>query len=139
MRIYLICIAFLSSLLVVQACRHIPSSNMAAPPRPASEKTIYQAMGRGLMGNAFITLSRPDQRRALEAEYRALEYGNTNQATSWQSTDKTHFGQVITGHPYRVGSQNCRQYSHNFTIGKVIQNVSGSACRNEDGSWTPLT
>jgi len=90
------------------------------------------------MADSLATLPNADQRRALEAEYRALEYGRIGQTIRWQNNNNTNWGEVTAHHPYRVGSQNCRQYSHNFTLGTVRQTASGSACRNEDGSWSPL-
>jgi len=104
----------------------------------ATEQIIFQAMGSGLMGQALTTLPLQDQRAAMEAEYRALEYAGLGQKTTWQSPDGTQSGTVTPGQPYRVGTQDCRQYRHEFTINNIPQTARGSACRNEDGSWSPL-
>jgi len=106
--------------------------------RFASEQIIFQAMGSGLLGQALTSLPPPDRRAAMEAEYRALEYANLGQKTTWQSRDGAQSGTVIPGQPYRVGTQNCRQYRHEFTINNTPQTARGSACRNDDGSWSPL-
>jgi len=131
-------------LLIMQACRHFPQSaenggiDGIKLHRPASEKAIYLEMGQGLMGKNFELMPRPTRRKALEAEYRALEYGHNGQTVAWQGETGRDFGIVTVGHPYKVGSQNCRQYQHDFTIATVTHKASGGACRNKDGSWTPL-
>jgi len=125
-------------LLALPACERLASSARPDLDRPASEKAIYLAMGQGLMGKSFEEMARPSRRRALEAEYRALEYGSRGQIVTWQGENNKDFGAVTLGHPYQVGSQNCRQYRHDFTVSGVAHTVSGSACRNGDGSWSPL-
>ncbi len=47
--------------------------------------------------------------------------------------------EVIAAQPYRVGSQDCRQYKHTVITGAEQKTGRGTACRNPDGSWTPLT
>jgi surface antigen len=80
-----------------------------------------------------------DRRSAIEAEYKALEYAPKGQSVSWKGRSGGVSGEVTAAQPYQVGSQNCRQYSHSFTVDGDPQTVRGTACRNEDGSWSPLT
>ena len=47
--------------------------------------------------------------------------------------------QVVAAQPYRVGSQDCRQYTHTVVQDGQTKTARGTACRNADGSWTPLT
>lgn len=106
-----------------------------APSR--ASQSIAAAMGRGLIGGvAGEQLDPSDRRRALEAEYQALEYGQAGQAVAWKGSGAV--GEVVAYQPYRVGSQDCRQYSHTVVIAGQQRNARGSACRNGDGSWTPL-
>lgn len=99
---------------------------------------IINAMDGGLIGGTIGNgLNSDDRRKALEAEYRALEYGQGGQAVAWKGGDRS--GEVVAAQPYRVGSQDCRQYSQTvFTTGTPLT-ARGTACRNADGSWTPLT
>jgi len=113
-------------------------SNGVAGATLASEEAIFRAMGHGLLGQVFDNLRPQDQRSALEAEYRALEYARLGQNMTWQSTKENTSGTVTPGLPYRVGTQNCRQYRHELTIEGTPYQARGSACRNEDGSWSPL-
>ncbi|CAN7287322.1 hypothetical protein [Aminobacter aminovorans] len=99
---------------------------------------IINAMDGGLIGGTIGNgLNSDDRRKALEAEYRALEYGQGGQAVAWKGDGRS--GEVVAAQPYRVGSQDCRQYSQTvFTTGTPLV-ARGTACRNADGSWTPLT
>lgn len=118
----------------------IPSSSgadAAASSGRVAARNI-NAMNGGLIGGSIGSgLSDGDRRKALEAEYRALEYGQGGQAIGWKGEDRS--GEVIAAQPYRVGSQDCRQYSQTvFTTGTPLT-TRGTACRNTDGSWSPLT
>ena len=99
---------------------------------------IVDAMAGGLVGGTLGTgLDTRERRRALEAEYRALDYTPAGQAVPWGQAGGRR-GEVVAGSPYRVGSQDCRQYAHTVHIGGQAQTARGAACRNSDGSWTPL-
>lgn len=102
------------------------------------QTSLLTPLGNGLLGASANQLSAADRRKALEAEYRALEYSPAGKAVSWSGSGSVS-GDVTAAQPYQVGSQNCRQYNHTFTIGGTQQTARGTACRNEDGSWTPLT
>lgn len=101
---------------------------------------LLEKMSGGLIGQKLgAAFERSDRGAALEAEYKALEQSPAGVAIAWNSEQTGHSGSVVAAQPYRVGSQNCRQYAHTFNIGGVTQVAKGTACRNEDGSWTPLT
>lgn len=101
--------------------------------------TIIAAMNGGLVGGTVGTgLSEREKRNALEAEYKALEYTASGQKVAWQG-DSGHSGEVVAAQPYRVGSQDCRQYTQTVVIGAATSTARGTACRNANGSWTPLT
>lgn len=99
---------------------------------------IAEAMAGGLIGRTLGgDLDRADSQRALEAEYRALEYTASGQSVTWQGSGRLS-GRVVAAPPYRVGSQNCRQYTHTVNQNGGERVGRGTACRNDDGSWTPL-
>ena len=109
------------------------------PSGPPVGEEIILAMGTGLLGNGIGQgLSQSEKTRALEAEYRALEYQPVGEKATWGQPRGTH-GEVVAAQPYRVGSQDCRQYSHTVTVKWRATTARGTACRNSDGSWTPLT
>lgn len=100
---------------------------------------FVEAMAGGLVGGLTgADLDSRERRRALEAEYRALEYMQAGQGVTWGKPGSNRYGEVVAGSPYRVGAQNCRQYKHTIQIDQRSHTARGAACRNDDGSWTPL-
>ncbi|QPC87226.1 hypothetical protein GA830_11100 [Mesorhizobium sp. NBSH29] len=98
------------------------------------------AMGSGLVAGAIGSdLNRRERATALEAEYKALEYTPAGQTVAWGDKSAGRYGEVVAATPYRVGSQDCRQYGHSVTIDGQQKKARGTACRNPDGSWSPLT
>ncbi|MDR9808607.1 hypothetical protein [Rhizobium hidalgonense] len=104
--------------------------------KPSASAAFLTALQGGLVGRSGVNLSDSDRQRALEAEYRALEGAAVGQPMLWTGKDVT--GKVVAAAPYQVGSQNCRQYTHTLTVDGKDTVVRGAACRNEDGSWSPL-
>jgi surface antigen len=111
----------------------------AAKERPVGA-ALLEAMAGGLVGGTIgQELDTRDKRSALEAEYRALEYAPSGQPITWRNQRAGHYGEVVAAQPYRVGSQDCRQYNHTVFVDGKPRSARGTACRNGDGSWTPLT
>jgi len=107
--------------------------------RPPVGAAIVQAMAGGLIGGQVgADLDSRERRRALEAEYRALEHTPAGQSVTWGQAGSRRHGEVVAGSPYRVGAQDCRQYTHTVHLDGRAQTARGTACRNPDGSWTPL-
>ncbi|PRD45997.1 hypothetical protein C5748_01280 [Phyllobacterium phragmitis] len=133
----------LSACSTITGQRPVVSPNTGAPiAAPSSGNVgtgILGSLGNGLLGPAASRLDPADRKKALEAEYRALEYAPVGQVTNWKGASGRESGEVVAAQPYQVGSQNCRQYTHSFTIDGAPQTTRGTACRNPDGSWTPLT
>lgn len=112
----------------------------AAPGAASLSNPLLQKLNGGLVGTPIeADLNQADRARALAAEYKALEYEPGGKAVDWNDPDTQVHGQVVAAQPYQVGSQNCRQYTHTVYINDAPQTMRGTACRNKDGSWTPLT
>lgn len=75
---------------------------------------------------------------AAGAEYRALETGKAGSAVTWKASD-TVYGSVTPQQPYAVGSTNCRRYTHTISVRGEIRSAAATACRGDDGTWSPLT
>ncbi|WP_029354080.1 glycine zipper domain-containing protein [Bosea sp. 117] len=89
----------------------------------------------GMIGNA---LDQEDQRRAREAEIQALETGGPGAPVSWRG-DSGNYGTIVAGPSYaRGGSPNCREFTHTIYINGKPQTARGTACRNPDGTWSPV-
>jgi surface antigen len=110
-----------------------------AADEPETSAYYIQALNGGLISRvAGVKLSSADKARALEAEYKVLEGAPSGQTVTWEGSGVR--GEVVAAVPYQVGSQNCRQYSHSVTVNSGAAPVvaRGAACRNRNGSWTPL-
>lgn len=115
-----------------------PAATKPSVPDTNTSPLLVALNGGILPPDGRARLSQGDQLRALEAEYSALERAPAGQSVAWQGTAGAS-GTVTPAAPYQVGRQNCRQYLHNAVIGGQTVSGQGAACRNEDGSWTPLT
>jgi surface antigen len=142
-------VAVVAGLLAVSGCtttslgRNDAGSAPAAGGRTGSGGAIASAiideMAGGLVGGSIgAGLDSGERRSALEAEYRALEHTPSGQVVTWRG-DGNRYGEVVAAQPYRVGSQDCRQYKHSVFVSGQPRSARGTACRNADGSWTPLT
>ncbi len=101
--------------------------------------TAIGALAGGVIGSGIgRELDQNSRRAALEAEYSALERGAPGQPVQWQGNGGI-YGQVVPQQTYQVGSQNCRRYTHTIYVDGRPQQAAGTACRNGDGTWTPLT
>ncbi len=106
---------------------------------PADSGKVIAAMNGGLVsGSIGAGLSAGEKRSALQAEYKALEYTASGQPVDWKGDQASHYGEVVAAQPYRVGSQDCRQYAQTVYAGGSGATARGTACRNADGSWSLL-
>lgn len=124
----------------------VPSLAFGSFPRfaePADKlkgATLVSALRGGIIDPQVREQMDPDVRyKALQAEYEALEYTPAGQAVAWGRAGGRFSGEVVASQPYRVGSQDCRQYTHTVVAEGTPVTSRGAACRNPDGSWTPLT
>lgn len=98
------------------------------------------AVAGGLLGSAIgASLDEEDRRRAYAAEMQALEYGPVGAPTAWRSERTGYYGNVVPGPYYESRGSRCREYTHTIYIGGRPQTARGTACRNPDGSWTPIS
>ncbi|MGL4198283.1 MAG: hypothetical protein ACRCSX_11035 [Allorhizobium sp.] len=103
----------------------------------ANSAVYIAALQGGIVARTGVELSRSETQRALEAEYRALEAAPGGQPVTWASGDVR--GEVVAAAPYQVGQQNCRQFTHKVVNGTRELQARGAACRNPNGTWTPLS
>lgn len=142
--------AMLGAMIAVSGCTTTGASvsplSFAQAPKPTKtspnkdSEALLAALKGGLLPDGTVgALARQDQLRALSAEYKALESAPGGSPVEWKSFDGRSTGKVTAATPYQVGRQNCRQYTHNAVISGRVITGQGAACRNGDGSWTPLT
>lgn len=122
---------------VLAGCSTSGGGGSVLSSRGSSSAQYITALQGGIVSRSGVEISTSDRSRALEAEYRALEAAPGFQPVSWSGRGVS--GQVVAAAPYQVGSQNCRQYKHTLTSGGREVIARGAACRNANGTWTPLT
>ena len=76
-----------------------------------------------------------DRRLAQQAEFAALEEGESDRPRRWRNPDNGRYGEVVPGRPYKRGDIDCRDYTHTVYIDGRPQTMRGTACRNPDGTW----
>lgn len=98
--------------------------------------TVGGAVIGGIVGSEIGRgLDQQDRMLAEQAEMAALEKGQSGVATPWRNPDSQRHGMVVPSKPYRIGAQDCRDYSHTIYVSGQPQTMRGTACRNPDGTW----
>ena len=93
----------------------------------------------GLLGKSIgASLDEEDRRRAYAAEMQALESGAAGAPVGWRNPANGRYGSVVPGPAYVDAGRHCRAFTETIYIDGRPQTARGTACRNPDGSWTPL-
>lgn len=101
---------------------------------------LIGATAGALIGNRIgASLDDEDKRRAYAAEMEALERGPSGAPVGWRNPDSGRYGSVVPGPAYVREGRNCRAYTETVYIEGRPQTARGTACRNPDGTWTPLS
>ena len=86
---------------------------------------------------------RQPRRRATGAPRRTPNTGRWNSAApARRSPGRTQVGdsgEVTPGPRYKVNDYDCRDYTHTVDIDGQPQTARGTACRQPDGTWKPVT
>ncbi len=98
--------------------------------------TVLGAVVGGIVGSEIgRAMDARDRQLAQEAEFYALEEGESGRARRWRNPDSGHYGEIVPSRPYRRGAYDCRDYTHTVYIDGRPQALRGTACRNPDGTW----
>lgn len=90
-----------------------------------------------LSGPVGASLDDRDRRRAAAAENQALERGQPGEPVGWRGGAGRH-GTVVPGVDYEIRSVRCRDYTHSIYIDGRPQTARTTACRNANGTWSPV-
>lgn len=94
----------------------------------------------GLVGNRIgAALDQEDRRRAYAAEMAAMEAEGPGGPVEWRNPNSGHYGMVVPGPVYTERGMRCREYTHTIYIRGRPEVARGTACRNRDGTWTPVS
>ncbi|MCB1522098.1 MAG: glycine zipper 2TM domain-containing protein [Hyphomicrobiaceae bacterium] len=107
--------------------------------RGSGAGALAGALIGGIVGHEIgSALDEDDRLRAREAEYEALENGQSGSPRSWRNPDNGHYGDVVPNRPYKRGATDCRDYTHTVYVGGRQRTMRGTACRNRDGTWSSV-
>jgi surface antigen len=100
---------------------------------------VIGAAAGGILGGAIgASLDQQEREQAYAAEMQALEYGQPGAPTGWRGRRAGYYGSVVPGPYYMAEGRRCREYTHTIYVGGRPESARGVACRNPDGSWTPV-
>ena len=98
--------------------------------------TVAGVVVGGIVGSQIGRgMDERDRVLAQEAEYEALERGNSGVARQWRNPDNGRYGEIVPSKPYKRGTADCRDYTHTIYMDGRPQQMRGTACRNPDGTW----
>lgn len=98
--------------------------------------TVAGAVVGGIVGSEIgRRMDEHDRVLAQQAEYDALESGESGRPRQWRNPDNGRYGDVTPSKPYRRGVADCRDYTHTINIDGRRETMRGTACRNSDGTW----
>ncbi len=87
---------------------------------------------------SLAKLSENEKAEAASAQFYALQFGRPGAPRRW-SGDKGATGKVTVGPFVRVNDLDCREFVHQVTIDQVERALSGTSCREIDGSWSVVS
>lgn len=98
--------------------------------------TVAGAVVGGIVGSEIgRNMDQRDRQLAQEAEFEALERGSSGVSRQWRNPDNGRYGDVVPSKPYKIGANDCRDYTHTIYVDGRPQQMRGTACRNPDGTW----
>jgi surface antigen len=99
--------------------------------------TAVGAVAGGLIGNSIgRSMDEQARQQAAAAEYRALENGAPGAPVAWRH--QNYYGTVTPGAYSDRGGARCREFAHTIYIDGQPETARGVACRQSDGTWTPV-
>ena len=94
-------------------------------------------LGSVLGSSIGASLDRADLAYYNKTSQRALETAAPGETLPWRNPDSGHSGTVTPQEYYQTaGGSYCREYTQTIKIGGRVEEGVGTACRNEDGTWT---
>lgn len=107
-----------------------PATRVNAPPGSVVNSILSGPVG--------ASLGERDRQRAYAAEMQALETGEPGEPTAWRGETGGRYGTIVPGAYYQARGARCRDYTHTIYIDGRPQAGRSTACRNPDGTWSPV-
>jgi surface antigen len=104
------------------------------------------AIGAGVVAGGFLgnrigkSLSCQDQEQHYATTQNALENQKTGQTSSWNNPDTGHSGEITPTRTYTsTDGVPCRDFTQTIYVDGKYEQIDGTACRQPDGTWKPVS
>ena len=104
------------------------------------------AIGAGVVAGGFLgnkigkELSCKDQEYHYDTTQNALEHQKTGQSSNWTNPDTGHSGEITPTRTYTsTDGAPCRDFNQTIYVDGKYEQVEGTACRQPDGTWKPVS
>ena len=87
--------------------------------------------GAAIGGSVGKSMADTDRLKTAEA----LESSRTGTATRWKNPDSGNEYVIVPERTYSTSSGPCRDYTMDAIVSGKKQKITGTACRQADGSW----
>ena len=103
------------------------------------------AIGAGVLAGGFLgnkvgkSLDCQDQQYHYDTTQNALETQQTGETSNWVNPDSGHSGEVTPTRTYTSEGQPCRDFTQTIYLDDEVEEIKGTACRQDDGTWKPVS
>jgi surface antigen len=104
------------------------------------------AIGAGVVAGGFLgnrigkAMSCQEQEQHYATTQSALETQKTGQSSTWTNPDTGHSGEITPTRTYTSSDGvPCRDFTQTLYIDGEFEEIQGTACRQPDGSWKPVS
>ena len=104
------------------------------------------AIGAGVVAGGFLgnqvgkSMDCQDQQYHYDTTQNALETKKVGTASTWKNPDTGHSGEITPTRTYSTAEgQPCRDFKQIIYIDGEEEEINGTACRQDDGSWKPIS
>lgn len=103
------------------------------------------AIGAGVLAGGFLgnsvgkSMDCQDQQYHYDTTQNALESQKVGQSSSWTNPDTGHSGDITPTRTYTSEGHPCRDFTQTINVNGEKEEIKGTACRQDDGSWKPIS
>ena len=84
-------------------------------------------------------MSCQDQQQHFDTTQSSLETQKTGQTSTWTNPDTGHSGKITPTRTYTsTDGTPCRDFTQTIFVDGEYEEINGTACRQQDGSWKPV-
>lgn len=92
-------------------------------------------LGAWIGGSIGRSLDDRDRETAYRTDQQALETNDDGQTSSWSNPDNNTGGSITPVNNFQTAGRECRDYEKSVVVDGKVEQATGTACRNSDGTW----